>query len=661
MRSFFSTSLLLIFILLISNSLTAQIWLDDASIYDEAEEYIQGEEYEEALALYMLLEKKGKGSSNISYKIGKCFLNIVGKKTRAIPYLEAAVENISSNYVSSFSEVNAPSDAQLLLGVAYRIDGQFDNAIAEFNKYKELNKDTDSKTLADYHISLCKTAQTLVSFPNKSTLEVVNAEGDFPLYNPIVTQQGVSYYMEKRPFYDAIIKAEHSDGALLNQINISPQIKTDGDHIIVNSNKEGNVILLRAYDAEYGYELYFAKLDEQGKWSKYEKFPEPINTPQNEVFASFASNMKTLYFCSNRTGGFGGTDIYKSEIDEKGNWSEPVNLGSKVNTAFNESSVFLAADGQKLFFSSEGHLNMGGSDYFFASKTSDGEWDLPVNLGSPVSTPDDDVFLSPTQADNIFYTYRFDNEKNDKQKIYKVTLDEAAYARKAILKGQLEFNENVPAKEVLYKILENETTISTSKTNNEGAFTCMLPVGNYNINYMYSELISASQNVVIKEDFEIDELNIEAPEWTIITPDVHESLLVTIKPVLFEFNSTEIPKIYYSYLDSIYGILTAHKDIKINIVGHTDAIGNSLYNQKLSERRAMAVKQYFVNKGLNSLRVFAKGMGEKEPAAINENPDGSDNKEGRKYNRRVKINLIVSETSIDIKIIDEVPEELKLQ
>ncbi len=661
MRSILLTRLMLVLSILFSSSLTAQIWLDDSAIYDEAEEYIQGEEYEEALPLYLLLEKKGKINSNISYKIGKCYLNIEGKKNKAIPYLEAAIENVSNEYESKFTEVNAPVESHMLLGIVYRINEKFVEAIAEFGKYKSLKQDSNSETLADYHISMCRTAKTMMSFPNQSKLEVVNIEGSNPVYNPLVTQSGNSYYMEKRPFYDAIIKAEYENGAVFNAQNISPQIKSDGNHIFINANQEGNVIILRAYDAEYGYELYFATLNEQGKWSNYEKFPEPINSPQNEIFATYTADMKTLFFCSNRSGGFGGADIYSSEIDENGNWSDPKNLGALVNSPFDESTVFVSFDGDKLFFSSEGHLSMGGNDYFMASKNKEGIWGRPVNLGSPVSTPDEDMFLSPTQVGNVFYTHRFDTKQNDRQKLYRLTLDESALERKVILNGQLEFNEEIPAKEVSFKIKEGESVFYASKTDAEGAFSSLLPAGTYNIEYQYNEEISGSQKVDIGSDFSIDELNLEAPAWITTIPDVQEEVFVTIKPILFEFNSYKILSSYYSYLDSVYSILKKHENVNINIVGHTDAIGNYDYNQKLSVKRALEVKNYFIKKGLNSSRSFVKGMGEKEPVAINTNPDGSDNKLGRKYNRRVRINLIMPDSSFFIKFIDEVPEDLKVK
>lgn len=664
MKSSFTIRLLVVAIVFFPLTLQSQIWLDDEAIFNEANEYMEGDEFEEALPLFILLEKKGISNSNLSYLIGKCYLNIPGRKNKAIPHLEAAVENISAEYNNDFSTKKAPADAHLFLGMAYRIDQKFEHAIAQFDAFKEASTDSDAEALADYNISLCNNARVMLEFPNDSKIEEVETMSDHSVYNPLLLSDNNVFYMESRPFYDAIISGEKSVNKIINPVNLSPQLRSDGQHILLSTSSDGSKIILKAYDAEFGYELYLATKNIDGKWGKNKKLPKPINSPQNETFGAFSSDGKSLYFCSNRTGGFGGTDIFVSHANEDGSWSEPKNIGPKINSNFDESSVFLSADDNKIFFSSEGHLNMGGNDFFVSVKDENGEWAQPINLGSPVSTSDDDIFLSPTGAESVFYTFRPDPNSNDLNRIFKVTLDKKSLERKVLLNGKLNFGEEFPSKKVTYNINKDNIPFYSSKTSEDGSYSLLLTPGLYSIEYHYNDDIVASQKLNIDDNISIDELRLEAPVWQIDVPDtviLEQPLIIVIRPVLFGFDSYKINNQDNDYLDTIFKILQENHEMQISIVGYTDAIGNSAYNQQLSESRARAVKQYLLEKGLRSNRIITQGKGESEPVAINNNPDGSDNKIGRKYNRRVILNLIHSSTNIGIQIEDLVPDELKIK
>jgi hypothetical protein len=142
-----------------------------------------------------------------------------------------------------------------------------------------------------------------------------------------------------------------------------------------------------------------------------------INTKYIECSPSLSPDGNTLYFVSDRPGGFGGKDIWSSERLSNGNWSEPVNLGSKVNTAENEESPFMMADGATLYFSSKGHNGMGGYDIFSTTQNDDGLWSNPENLGSPVNTTGDDFYyITDTYGKCAFYSS--DKTHQGKESIY---------------------------------------------------------------------------------------------------------------------------------------------------------------------------------------------------------------------------------------------------
>ena len=156
-----------------------------------------------------------------------------------------------------------------------------------------------------------------------------------------------------------------------------------------------------------------------------------INTSANESHACISDDGLTLYFTSNREGGYGGYDIYKSEIDSKGKWGPAVNLGPEINTIFDETTPFITEDGKTLYFSSKGHFNIGGFDIFSAKKNGD-SWSKPENLGFPFNTTDDDIFFFPLKNGSIAYYSKY---------------KETGYGENDIFKIQIFERENIPEKE----------------------------------------------------------------------------------------------------------------------------------------------------------------------------------------------------------------------
>ena len=198
-RALFSIPLVFFLTLL---QVQAQIWLSNKDIYDEAEEYLNADEYTEALPLYLLLEKKEIFNANIAYKIGQCYLNLRGKKDQSVSYLEYAAAHASSEYMNSFDETRAPLKAILLLGVAYRIDNQLEKSIHAFNVIKDSISDIDPEFVAviDMHIKRCENARLLNAFPGEPRTERLPDQINtaFSNYNPIlIDHDSVLYYMEE--------------------------------------------------------------------------------------------------------------------------------------------------------------------------------------------------------------------------------------------------------------------------------------------------------------------------------------------------------------------------------------------------------------------------------------------------------------------------------
>src|SRR5690606_24474694 len=175
-----------------------------------------------------------------------------------------------------------------------------------------------------------------------------------------------------------------------------------------NSNLaiSADVSTLFLFNDEGNGDIYFSDLID-GKWSVPQPLPGIINSSFQEKSITISSDEKTLYFSSDRPGGYGGLDIYKATLDSKGDWSNVKNLGPIINTEFDDDGPFIDYDGVTFYFSSKGHKGMGGHDIFKSVfNPQSNEWSEPQNLGYPINTPDDDIYFvaSPKDDKRAYYS-----------------------------------------------------------------------------------------------------------------------------------------------------------------------------------------------------------------------------------------------------------------
>jgi outer membrane protein OmpA-like peptidoglycan-associated protein len=676
MKSIPKLILTLITLFFLIKPTTAQIWLSNEDIYDEAEEFLDAEEYVEALPLYLLLEKKELLNANISYKIGSCYLNIRGKKDKSIPYLELAAKNISSDAGDEFTETRAPLKALLLLGVAYRIDNRPKLAISIFEMVRDsvVQKDPEFASLVDMHIQFCKNAILLDAFPGEPRKEKLPPEinDEFSNYNPILSDHdSVLYYMEELKFYDALMRSTNTDGKWSTPVNLTPSIGSDGDHILVGASADGQTLFLYNYEGLRAGELYTTQHTDKG-WSKIEKMNGNINTAYNETHASLSNDGKTLYFTSNRPGGQGGLDIYKSVPDGLGQWGPAVNLGPVVNTPFNEETPFMNSDDEILYFSSQGHLSMGGYDIFYALKTGDNKWHMPINMGAPISTTDDDLFYFPLEENVRGLMSRLEQPTSTGYDIYLYNSMVFSNSPRFKVKGKVEDADSENFDEYSVAVVNKATTdtLVNSPVNSDGTYDLILPSGDFEV------IVNNAEGTSGKSQLSLNDASPESQDLAILnTPDKATEIIpsteddgaliikidsVKMETILFSFDNSIIPEAYLDYLNEISSYMGQYDKLMLKIEGYADALGSESYNLKLSEKRAQTVAQYLINSKVDASRLKVSGMGENSPVALNTKPDGSDNPEGRKYNRRVIILPVSQVEGIVFIPANDVPLHLKV-
>ncbi len=460
---------------------------DLRQLFLEAESYYLFEEYNEALPLYLQLHRDDPDNNNVNFKIGVCLVNSPYEKDKSISYLERAIKNIDPKYKqNNFRETSAPPEALFYLGTAYRINNQLDRAREYYRKFlKTVDPEVFDTTLIIAQIEACNAAAILMKKPidydRQDLSEMINTR--FAETNAVVSGDETKMaFISQLQFYDAIFFTEKVDGKWKAPRNIVPELGVDGDVYPTFLSYDGKEMFIYRSDNFIG-NLYSTKLV-NGKWSPLEKLNDNINTRYWESHASMTRDGKYLYFTSNRKGGYGGLDIYRSQRQAGGDWGPAVNLGPVINSGYNDDTPFITENGTKLYFSSYGHYNIGGYDIFLSKRKSDGSWAEPVNLGYPVNTTDDDQFFYPVRDGQVAYYSRFSPEGHGKLDIYRYEIYNQDNPRMFPISGLLQYmGEHVDSSEItisVVKSLTGDTVISVNPYAN-GNFRFSVPAGNYNM------------------------------------------------------------------------------------------------------------------------------------------------------------------------------------
>jgi tetratricopeptide (TPR) repeat protein len=419
-------ALCLIFTLVFIVQLSAQENKGLQESFLEAEYFMMNEDYTDALSYYLQLCDKMPDNANISYCIGVCYLNIPSQKNLSVAFLENATKNMSAKHKEgTITETSAPYDALFELGKAYRINFRFDKAKETFTKYLAtlLPDDHENIDFIKHEIEVCDMAKVLIAKPVAYFEENMGAliNDEKKNFNPIISADGKSFaFMVSLKFYDAVMFSRLVNGKWSPPLNITPELQSDGDFYISCLSYDGKLLLLSKDDNENS-DIYSSTYD-GSRWSGAVKLNKNINTKFWESHGFISEDGNHLIFASDRPGGFGGLDLYLSHKVINGDWGPAVNLGPEINTPFNEDRPFLTNNSKTLFFSSQGHENLGGYDLFRSELQSNGLWSNPANLGYPINTPDDDIFFMPVGEGKSGYYSRYKETGGfGKEDIYKIT------------------------------------------------------------------------------------------------------------------------------------------------------------------------------------------------------------------------------------------------
>ena len=566
------------------------------------------------------------------------------------PYLRLAVTysflrdaDSTRAYYNRYSSVVSPEKISSALWLTIAnvnfTSGAYEMAKEAVNHVKEEELDPNQskyhdllRSNIDFSIEAIKTEKTI------KIIRLPDEINRFDLqYFPVLTVDNqIMIFTSQERDEDLVISRKYGD-RWMPAVSISDKINSDYNEGASTISADGRTLIFTACDgrATLGSCDLFISYREGNNWSKPENLGPVVNSPSWESQPALSADGHTLYFASNRPGGQGNRDIWVTYL--KGSeWSKPVNLGSKINTPYDDITPFIHANDQSLFFTSKGHPGLGGHDIYVSTREGV-NWSEPVNIGYPINSYKDEVGLFITADGRTAY---FSKESSVAGRItrsdivkFKMEEDTLVKSTSSYITGRVLNAENMKPLQASF-IMEdlNDSTIRYQVTSDSvnGKYFLVLTQG-----HEYGVFVT-------KENYLFEDLSFLASSNSVLSPDTVDILLTPIKKgaslvlenVYFDFNDYSLDQRSLSELDQISKFLREHSRLAVRIEGYTDNIGSPTYNLELSTKRAKTVYDYLINKGISKDQISYKGYGAENPIADN------NTKAGQEQNRRIEFHIL---------------------
>lgn len=589
----------------------------------KAEKRFEEEQYERAIEYYKQALKGAKNTGEINYRIAESF-RLSNRLAEAETYYKAALDN---NY--------RKEEGFFYYGMALKANGKYEAALGQMQDYARIGSKPELKALALREVETLSQLSTILK---KNTgfeiynLEALNTEGsDFAPFvrgNELVFSSsrgpGKTYLGNGEGFlnlYATTLGDTANMGAAVRKLE---GVNTEDLHdALATFADEGNTMVFAR--GNEGTKKGRRNVDLFISFYRSNAWTEPklisISDPRAwDSSPAFSPDGRTLYFSSDRKGGLGGNDIYKTTIDDNGRFSAPENLGPSINTPGNESYVYVGPDGT-LYIASDGLPGLGGLDVF---KIEEGK---PVNMGVPVNSSGDDFGIFFQDA---FTGYISSNRQGGKggddiyaiaksaRKLVNFFVDGTVYQRRDKDKQQTV----VPNTPVVLQDARGQKIAETT-ADAEGKFSFPLDSATaYSLLAEKPGFFAARQRVTTVGKMppqnqlpnEVNEVRLTAD--LLLTEIVKEKAIV-LENIFYDFDKADIRPDAAEELDKLVEILQDNPRISIELSSHTDSRGVDIYNQDLSQRRAQSAVNYIISKGIDKSRITAKGYGESRPVVRN--------------------------------------------
>ncbi len=578
--------------------------------------------YKFAIPHYESADKFNSSNASLNYRLGTCYL--MDRKTEpALKHLKKAIE----------LNPEVEPEAYYYLGLTYQKMLKWGEAIAAYFQYGELIRGQEPVDDVSRRIEECRNGKELVKNPVKVTIEnlgvTINTRG--PEYTPLITaDESQLFFTSRRPgttgnetdnvdleYFEDIYVSEKVNGRWTLAKNLGSKVNTPMHDAGAGLSSDGHILFVFKGSRNNG-DILMSYI-EKGEWSVPVDPGKHINTRFHESSACLSPDGNTLYFSSDRPDGYGGRDLYKSPWDpSKKEWGSSVNLGNTINTPLDEEGVFLHPSGNTLYFASKGHNCMGGYDIFY-SNLQNNIWQKPINIGYPVNTPDDDVYLVVSADGKTGYYSSVTGDTYGETDIYKVTFlpdADKPVSRMMVLKGivsDANTKEPIEASIELMDLNKQERIGTFNSDSKTGKYLVSLPSGK-----KYGAFVYAKGYLFESTYFDIaDTSTYSETIYDVALKPVEAGSDVVLSNIFFNTGSAEIRKESEQTLNSLVEILKNYPSLTVEISGHTDNEGDDTSNLLLSENRAKNVVNYLVSKGIDKNRLTYRGFGELRPLVEN--------------------------------------------
>ncbi len=728
-------------VLFFTNSAFAKLSAEDKKLARKAETHYEFSEYDEALPLFLKLLQRNPENAQFNYHAGICYYYSSTSRPLSVPYFERALR---------LEGIEKTADLYLHAGLAYLSINRFADANNAFHLFRSKADDSYDPTVADRFIAYSENGMKAWANPQRARIRNLgkNVNSAYPDYAPVLTtDESRLLFTSKRPgttggrkddngyYYEDIYQSKNltsrkwSASGKYDSAYAAPKFgpfrfffaRAENVSEINTNDHDGSIAV-----SPSGNDLFIFRYGDIWKagwngsrWEKPEKLHQEVDARSSvEPSMCFSPDESTLYFVSDRKGGFGGKDLWFAKKNQDGTWAVPENMGASINSALDEDAPFITKDGSHFYFSSQGHNSMGGYDVFKSSLTN-GTWSAPENLGAPINNGGDDIFYTPDETGNFAYyssLNRYDEGDLDLYSVmYYPEVNQVAKLRlaknilpagstiqigmKDIATGELMNYTLNPGDSIVYPFTPRSKFILTLNSDGYQSFsdTILFNSQQYDYSLQHISLQKSSEGALALQlnsyffdiDYAVDadtvldlladrkqarelylaqltDINQVYTSWKKTTEDISlaktstatatattavatESAsftgvstinILTGQSVLFEYNEFFIRDDMQKQLDDITSLLKNDRTLKLQIDGHADSKGSSEYNLMLSQRRANAVRNYFLISGISADRLIVLAEGDRVPVAPNTREDGEDNPQGRTLNRRVELTFI---------------------
>ena len=556
-----------------------------------------------------------------------------------ITYVELKKYKEAITNFETLKSLDSPSIRPALLAYSKAVagEGRFADALSAVTLYSQTGKIRSEKAeaLIKTYTFAAKAAAKPVPFKPRNLGDSVNSKD--PEYFPSLTIDGRTLVFTRRvnsKNEDFYVSEKDDSLGWMPAYSIGAPVNSANNEGAQNVSLDGNMLVFTGCDFPGGRgscDIYFTIRTEEGLWVDPMNLGSPINTRAWESQPSLSADKQTLYFA--RETQDAGSDIFMSKMQPNGKWGYPERLDSNINTRGREATPFIHPDNQTLYFSSNGHPGFGDMDIFISRRQPDGSWGPAVNLGYPINTADEDASLVVAADGKTAYFASDRSDSRGQLDLYSFELYPEVRPLKTLYVSGFVYDAKTQ-KRLIANIetydLATGQVAATIRTDKVGNFMAPLPTGK---DYAFS--VNRKGYLFYSDNFSLKNVSPDSSFYREIPlQPLDTSAVLVLHNIFFETRQFTLKTGSELELNRLVALLRENPTVTIEISGHTDNIGNTKDNVLLSERRAQAVVKYLVDKGIPAERLQAKGYGETKPVADNMSAAG------RAENRRTELKIL---------------------